>query len=156
MASNAVTNIDDREIPMREARVVVGGKLGSFAGVLPGIAEEVLYSLEAGQPLYLVGGFGGAAAAICDAIRTGSCPQELTLDAMRSDAKVRATHEVYERQEIRPGPKELHDRLLAALRKPLPDNGLSPAENERLRTTTVLAEMVSLIRQGLSRRFGPG
>jgi hypothetical protein len=46
------------------ARVVVGGKLAGYQGNGPGVIEEALMSIEAGQPLYAAGGFGGAAAAI--------------------------------------------------------------------------------------------
>lgn len=46
-----------------DARVVVGGQLRGFQGAMPGVLEEVITSLNAGQPLYLAGGFGGAAAA---------------------------------------------------------------------------------------------
>ena len=41
------------------ARIVLGGKVDGYKGRMPGIAEEVLLSLEAGQPVFLVGGFGG-------------------------------------------------------------------------------------------------
>ncbi|MDI5935838.1 hypothetical protein [Halomonas kalidii] len=42
------------------ARIVIGGKRSAFQGVMPGILEEVLFALERKQPLYLVGGLGGA------------------------------------------------------------------------------------------------
>tara|TARA_A100000171_G_scaffold6709_1_gene5175 strand:- start:150 stop:1019 length:870 start_codon:yes stop_codon:yes gene_type:complete len=53
-----------------DARIVVGGKRAGFQGNMPGIFEEVLFSLKRGQPLYLAGGFGGAT---LDVIRT-LCP----------------------------------------------------------------------------------
>ena len=46
------------------ARIVVGGQLRNYRGAMPGVIEEVLFSVEAGQPVYLAGGFGGAAAAV--------------------------------------------------------------------------------------------
>jgi hypothetical protein len=52
-----------------QARVVVGGKLIGFSGVIPGVVEEAYLSLKAGRPLYLVGGFGGAARAVCDQLQ---------------------------------------------------------------------------------------
>lgn len=53
-----------------DARVIIGGKLQrrdsrhprGYQGVLPGIIEEALATVRAGQPLYLTGGFGGASA----------------------------------------------------------------------------------------------
>jgi SLOG cluster2 len=49
------------------ARVLIGGKRAAFQGRFPGVLEEALISVEANQPLYLAGGFGGVAA---DIIRT--------------------------------------------------------------------------------------
>lgn len=46
------------------ARVLVGGKLVGYRGMIPGVLEEALLSLKRGQPLYVAGGFGGAAAAL--------------------------------------------------------------------------------------------
>jgi hypothetical protein len=47
-----------------DARVVVGGRLSGYAGTMPGLVEEAILSLQNRQPLYVAGGFGGAAAAI--------------------------------------------------------------------------------------------
>ena len=44
------------------ARVVLGGTVAGYRGVMPGIAEEAYLSLGASQPLFLLGGFGGCAA----------------------------------------------------------------------------------------------
>lgn len=46
------------------ARVVVGGKTHGFAGSMPGVAEEAAATLRAGRPLYVAGGFGGAATVV--------------------------------------------------------------------------------------------
>lgn len=52
-----------------QARLVIGGKLANFSGVIPGVIEEAYLSLKGGSPLYLIGGFGGAARAVCDQLR---------------------------------------------------------------------------------------
>ena len=44
-----------------DARVLLGGKSHSFLGLYPGILEEALLAIERNQPLYVMGGFGGAA-----------------------------------------------------------------------------------------------
>jgi hypothetical protein len=49
-----------------DARLVIGGNLRTFQGLLPGVVEEAWMSLRAQQPLYLVGAFGGAARAVTD------------------------------------------------------------------------------------------
>jgi hypothetical protein len=50
------------------ARVVVGGSLRSFQGTMPGVIEESILAVQAHQPLYVAGGFGGAAAAVARAL----------------------------------------------------------------------------------------
>ncbi|CAM3739439.1 SIR2-like domain-containing protein [Litorimonas haliclonae] len=52
-----------------EARIVIGGKKTGFQGAMPGIVEEVLFSIENRQPLYLAGGFGGATLDVIRALR---------------------------------------------------------------------------------------
>jgi SLOG cluster2 len=54
-----------------DARVVVGGKMTGYLGRMPGIEEEVYASLSAGKPLFVVGGFGGAAHPIARRIGAG-------------------------------------------------------------------------------------
>jgi hypothetical protein len=56
---------------MREethARIVLGGRVDQHKGVMPGIAEEALLSLQARQPLFLMGGFGGCARDIAETL----------------------------------------------------------------------------------------
>ena len=49
-------------------RIVIGGQVSGYQGVMPGIAEEALLSLKARQPLFLLGGFGGCARDIAESI----------------------------------------------------------------------------------------
>ena len=51
-----------------DARIIVGGKLRGVQGTMPGIIEEATFSIQAGQPLYVAGGFGGAASAVARAL----------------------------------------------------------------------------------------
>jgi hypothetical protein len=62
------------------ARIVLGGTFGPtlkaveggvpkqswYAGRMPGVLEEVLLSIKAGQPVFLIGAFGGAAKLVID------------------------------------------------------------------------------------------
>ena len=41
------------------ARIVLGGRVDGYKGEIPGIAEEALLSLNAKQPLFVIGGYGG-------------------------------------------------------------------------------------------------
>ena len=59
------------------ARIVLGGRVEGYKGDMPGIAEEALLSFRAGQPLFLVGGFGGCTRDIAEAVRTRRYPIRL-------------------------------------------------------------------------------
>lgn len=50
------------------ARIVLGGRVDKYKGVMPGIAEEALLSLQIRQPLFLLGGFGGCARDIAETL----------------------------------------------------------------------------------------
>lgn len=60
-----------------DARIVLGGKTEGYKGRMPGIAEESLTALEAAQPLFLLGGFGGCARDIAVALKLLPQPQSI-------------------------------------------------------------------------------
>lgn len=68
-------------IPRLSARVFLGGKTIGYSGFLPGLFEEALLSLEQSIPMYILGGFGGSAGVLKDALLAmkGTRPVELTL-----------------------------------------------------------------------------
>ena len=51
-----------------QARIVLGGRVEDYKGSMPGIAEETLLSLQAHQPVFLLGGFGGCTRDIAETI----------------------------------------------------------------------------------------
>jgi len=51
-----------------KARIVLGGRVEGYKGGMPGIAEETYLSLQARQPLFLLGGFGGCARDIAETV----------------------------------------------------------------------------------------
>ena len=50
------------------ARIVLGGRVEGYKGTMPGIAEETRISLEAGQPVFVLGGFGGCARNVAETV----------------------------------------------------------------------------------------
>lgn len=52
-----------------QARIVLGGRTDGYRGIMPGVAEEALLSLQAGQPVYILGGFGGCARDIASKLK---------------------------------------------------------------------------------------
>ncbi|HET9733500.1 MAG TPA: hypothetical protein VFP54_12575 [Acidimicrobiales bacterium] len=118
-----------------DARVIVGGKLRGFQGTMPGVIEEAILSIQAGQPLYIAGGFGGAAAAVARALGRqdnpwyppdfpdGADEQEAALAQLRA----------------------------AATAMPPPADGLSDSERHRLAATHRPGDIAALVVTGLGR-----
>jgi hypothetical protein len=124
LARNAITRHCD-------ARVVVGGRLDGFAGVMPGVVEEALMSLDHGQPLFVAGGFGGASAFVGRRLEPSNyewLPDGMpAMDVATRDALAEFT-------------------MGAALA-----NGLSPGESATLAQTYRPSDIATLVVLGLSR-----
>ena len=112
-----------------DARVVLGGRVEGYRGEMPGIAEEALLSFEFGQPVFLVGGFGGCTRYIAE-----------TIGLIDTWAGSRAAWP--SRQQFEPyGPDDLN-------------NGLSTEENRVLAHTPHIDQAVTLVMRGLHRLRG--
>ena len=124
-----------------DARVLIGGRGEGFQGRIPGILEEALCSIDAGQPLYLAGGFGGVT---WDIVKGLGLDDGTWLpsreDAFQQDARFRA------------GMAELSECAKKS-NYDLGANGLSLEENRRLAATHRPSEIAALVSLGLGRRF---
>lgn len=110
------------------ARIVLGGKTANFKGKMPGIAEEALGSLQVGQPLFIVGGFGGCARDLAQEL--GLLP--LKAPALESDWIGRGDFRSFHASQL--------------------NNGLDQRENQILATTVHIDQAVALILRGLLRK----
>ena len=109
-----------------DARIVLGGRVEGYRGRMPGIAEEALLSFDAGQPLFLVGGFGG-------------CTRDIAETVGLVDSWVGSRSAWPGRQQFkRYTQTDLH-------------NGLSGEENQLLARTPHLEQAVTLVMRGLRR-----
>lgn len=120
-----------------DARVVVGGRLDDYQGRMPGIVEEALVSIEHGQPLYVVGGFGGAAALVARAV--GLDNQEWAPPTWADRAS---------RTELSRAVEALQ---AAVATHGLADNRLDSQERLMLSATPRPSEVASLVARGLGR-----
>ncbi len=113
------------------ARIVLGGRVEGYRGAMPGIAEEACLSLEAGQPLFLAGGFGGCTRDIAETVGLA--------------ARWAGSRDGWAGRErfLKYSPDDLH-------------NGLSRDENAILARTPHIQEAVTLISRGLRRILGDG
>jgi hypothetical protein len=151
-----------------DARILLGGKQHSFLGLYPGILEEALLSVSQKQPLYVLGGFGGAGNVIAQTLM-GRGPPELSLkyqrakssayaEAMDAYATIRSKHpelgltavdyETAAEELASYGAHAGTEQSRFSLA-----NGLSDAENEVLFSTASLDEACFLIMKGLSQIF---
>jgi hypothetical protein len=144
---------------------VLGGKVEGYSGLLPGIFEEALVTMERGAPLYLLGGFGGAAEVLARTLLSapGLRPEELRADwhAARNPKLARLLALLAGRA-LPPGIRSTQDaldalyaRLDAGRASPAAtlNTGLDDAETRELLTTRDMRQAVRLVRKGLAARF---
>lgn len=147
-----------RELMAKEcaARIMLGGRVLGFKGRYPGLVEEALITMQAGRPLYLLAGFGGATRAVWDALR-GDPPAELSAEAFGPEWQAMAAHFAAEakagRSPVDPPDVEamldwFAEQGVAGLARL---NGLTVEENERLAQTPHLPEMLSLMLRGMAK-----
>ncbi|MDY8045216.1 TIR domain-containing protein [Paenibacillus polymyxa] len=134
------------------ARIIVGGKLTGYSGILPGVVEEAYIGMKNKKPVYLIGAMGGAANSIIDAIK-GLNPYELTEKYQITNSKYPLLRDYYNSRMKDEGLDTVeynniisffNEKGFAGL-----NNGLSSSENEILFNTTNTTEMISLVLKGL-------
>lgn len=143
---------DMRKIMANEsnARILLGGKQSDFLGYLPGIIEEAYHSLKINKPLYIIGGFGGAAKSLSNVI-LGDVPMELTNEFQYRNSIIQEFKKVYSCKSSVPiDYQDLLDLLKQFDLERLSEmNGLSVDENLVLFESQNIHEIVFLILKGL-------
>lgn len=134
--SQGLTTMRKRMLDETDARIVLGGRIEGYKGVMPGIAEEALLSLEKQQPLFLMGGFGGCAKGIAETLGF-----ELPILPPQPEWEGRNAFEEFNAADLR--------------------NGLKLEENTTLVNTPHVDQAIALILRGLLRlndaeRLGEG
>jgi hypothetical protein len=111
-----------------DARIVLGGKTTDFKGFMPGVAEETIISLMYGQPIFLLGGFGGCTRDIAESL--GLLPMSEQSTSPRS-WPFREYFNLFTVESLR--------------------NGLTAKENIALAKTVHIDQAITLILRGLLR-----
>ncbi len=148
--AKSLTGMRNTIANVTRARVVIGGPVADFKGLIPGLVEEALIAIRHGQPLYLCGAFGGAVGAIIAALRTGKAGA-LDESFQCKDSKYKEFYEHWNNTEspridYQAITRELQQLGLSGLSKL---NGLTDDENIRLFGTPHIPEMIFLILKGL-------
>lgn len=120
-----------------QGRLMIGGKRSGFQGRQPGLVEEALMTLDAKQPLYLAGGFGGASA---DIARAAGMKMDWLIPDPDADAPD---------PRLTQGLKDVEDTVTA---NPL-ITGLDPDDRVALACTHRPSEIATLVSRGLGRHF---
>jgi hypothetical protein len=143
------------------ARIILGGKFGPpekgpgsdeewYAGRVPGVLEEVALAARAGQPVFLIGAFGGAAALTIDLLEGKDRP-EASWGYQRRAPNAEPVRDLYGRcgqawWDYSEMVKLLRDTGITGI-NPL----LSANENRELFHTRDVSRMVELILAGLGK-----
>jgi hypothetical protein len=152
---------------LADAHLLFGGREYGSSGRFPGVAEEVMLSLAAGNAVYLCGGFGGAARAVGELLGLGSpwfgVPDCLRTEKHDTGAATLETavkdwgkrFQLAHRNNLPLGYEELVRFLRShAIDGPRwPGNGLTADENRTLFRSKDAKEITRLVTKGLRLRF---
>ena len=155
-------------IPAISARVILGGKTRGYFGFVPGIFEEALLAMEKKLPLYIFGGFGGAAGVLASALLGTETegpvpPNEFTLQGqLASNPKLAPLLDLAAKLPM-PANVRITGTLLAELfsfivraRQELSavlNTGLTEAESRELLVTRDMGRAIQLVQKGLEDRL---
>jgi len=161
--ARGMTEMRRQQTAAVSARVVVGGPFGPTlqpqadgtfaerwsAGRIPGVLEEILLSLQADQPVFLLGGFGGAAKLAAD-LAKGLTRHECSWAYQSRAPHSEAMRALYKERDIDwIGYDEICGRLksrgLAGL------NPLNEAQNQILADSNHPETIIPLVLEGLAK-----
>jgi hypothetical protein len=136
-----------------DARIILGGRTHGFKGKYAGILEEYLIAKNKGNPIYLLGGFGGVSKIIADMLEE-KLPESHLSDQANIDASYSDFVSYYNTKE-NSNPinyqaifSDISHEGIASL-----NNGLSEDENKILFQSTNILEIVALVLKGLNNKF---
>ena len=133
-----------------DARIILGGRTYGFNGFMPGIMEEFIQAVISGHPVYLLGGFGGAASLLSSLIMNQKKVEDVTEEACRH-SNYKEFMAYCNQNKIDMGYEKL--REIVARGVCCLDNGLSKEQNNILMQSTDIVEIVGLIIKGLKNRI---
>ena len=134
-----------RELMARDsdARIMFGGKHFGYFGKYPGLLEEAYYTLKAGKPLYLIGGFGGVSQLIIN-LKNGGDIEELTYDWQYNHVENNTF-----RHLIDNGIEVAYEDIIQTI-KEAKLNNLSDEDNKKLFYSTSIEEIIFYVLKGLN------
>lgn len=131
-------------------RISAGGRLTGYKGWMPGVLEEIVFAVEMGKPIFLIGGFGGVTRSVCQLIKERVVPEELTFD-WQTDSNPLLSNMVSFAAARGVDYKKLYGKFIEIVMNADLRNGLSAEENDRLFETPFADEVIHLILKGMGR-----
>lgn len=128
-----------------DARIILGGRVTGFKGYLPGLYEEAINAANAKHPIYLLGGFGGAALRLIKLIKGETTSEKLFEECCSN----RSYQEFVSYLDKEKGEMNFKALDIFVNNMGVLNNGLSSRENERLFVTTNVIEIIALVLKGL-------
>lgn len=128
-----------------DARIILGGRVAGFKGYMPGLYEEAIIAANCKHPIFLLGGFGGAASRLIKLLKGETTSEKLFEEC--------CSHHLYqefvsyldkEKAEMNFKALDVFSNNMDVLK-----NGLSKEENEQLFVTTNVTEIIALVLKGL-------
>lgn len=146
--SRSLTEMRKKMINDSNIRICAGGRHFGYKGRMPGVLEEILIAIELKRPVFLLGGFGGVTASVCNFMESGTMPKELTIDWQVHNNS--GYKELLDYCSLR-GEQYLveYSLLDEYLKIEHLNNGLSKEDNIRLFNTPFIDEAITLIFKGL-------
>ncbi|MGH8551780.1 MAG: hypothetical protein ACRERS_00630, partial [Methylococcales bacterium] len=138
-----------------QARLVLGGALNKFLGLIPGVVEEAWISLTKKHPVYIAGGFGGAARAVCDLLLGHEREEFSETWAEQKVPHYKVARELFDQyggefHSIEEIGRDIRAIAQHGLGSAL-HNGLDEAENRELMLCTDPQRVASLVLAGLTK-----
>lgn len=128
-----------------DARIILGGRVTGFKGYMPGLYEEATNAAKANHPLFLLGGFGGAASRLIKLLKGETTSEKLFEECCSQHLYQKfVTYLAKEKEEMNFKALDIFSCNMDVLK-----NGLSKEDNERLFVTTNVTEIIALILKGL-------
>lgn len=128
-----------------DARIILGGRVAGFKGYMPGLYEEAIIAANSKHPIFLLGGFGGAASRLIKLLKGETTSEKLFEECCSQHLYQKfVTYLAKEKEEMNFKALDVFSCNMDVLK-----NGLSKEDNERLFVTTNVTEIIALILKGL-------
>ncbi len=155
--ARALTQMREESISRSDARICAGGKCYGANGAMPGVLEEILFSIKYNKPLYLIGGFGGISkVAVSLLLGEEGCFDAITITEQCTHSPKYALYlkTLENAGEIFDLEKETRSVISPKLLPKLAENsGLTKSEYRHLLITPFAEDCVRLILKGIRKRY---